>query len=49
VTGWNAGMAAARLLRDVLAATCGCAGPRWKVDATRTVAGLTVRAEVRSN
>ena len=47
---WRAsGIATARLLRNVLAATCGCAVPGWKVDATRTVGGLTVKTEVRSN
>jgi len=46
----GAGELASRLLRQAPAATCGYAIRRdGKVDVNRTVAGVTVRAEVRSS
>jgi CDGSH-type Zn-finger protein len=48
VTGATLAMLPARLLGRTLAAACGCLTKRWAVQASRTVGGVTVRAEVRS-
>jgi hypothetical protein len=40
---------APQLLRRLLGAACGCAARAWRVDVSRTIGGLTVRAEVRSD
>ncbi|WP_165821084.1 hypothetical protein [Nocardioides gansuensis] len=37
-----------RILRHAVAATCGCVARRWAVEASRSVGGITVRAELRS-
>jgi hypothetical protein len=43
------GALTAHLVRRGMAATCSCAARRWKVDVSRSFAGVTVRAEVRSH
>jgi hypothetical protein len=40
---------ASRVLRRLLDTACGCAARAWRVDVSRTIGGLTVRAEVRSD
>jgi len=48
VTVPGVGALAAHMVRRAVAATCGCAARRWQVDVSRSFAGVTVRAEVRS-
>jgi hypothetical protein len=40
---------ASDLIRRALVATCGCAARRWKIDLSRSFAGVAIRAEVRSD
>jgi hypothetical protein len=49
VTGRGVGALASRALRQVLDAACGCAARHWRVDVSRSVGGVTLRAEVRSD
>ncbi len=49
MTDAAAGLRFSRLLPRLVARICGCALPRWKVELSRTVAGVTVRAEARSS
>ena len=44
----GAGALASSVLRQALAAACRCTGRAWKVDVSRNVAGVVVRAEIRS-
>lgn len=49
MTGRGIGALASRVLRQFLDAACGCAARAWRVDVSRSIGGVTVRAEVRSD
>lgn len=49
MTGRGVGALASRTIRLLVAAACGCASRHWKLDISRSIAGVTVRAEIRTD